>query len=101
LCSTASNLTSHCTLASPGIGIYAAGVGGLLTLIGGWQIYKSDALEAEVDENREPASPASPIRAWTAPTIADRLRTLDQLRDDNLITDAEHSARRAALLEEI
>lgn len=101
LCSAATNFNSHCTLGTPGIGIYAAGVGGVLALIGGWQIYKAPASESgnETVQTASPA-PSGPPRA-PASTIAERLRTLDQLRADNVITDAEHARRRAALIDEV
>ena len=100
LCSTLNAFSSHCTLATPGVGIYAAGVGGLLILIGGWQIFRSPAVEAY----EEPAQPAQQTAAPApahASSIADRLRTLDELRTDNVITEAEYARRRAALIDEV
>lgn len=42
LCSAASNfLSPNCSQATPGIGIYAAGIGAALVVIGGWLIYRA------------------------------------------------------------
>ena len=98
LCSLSPGFGQHCTLGTPGIGIYAAGVGGLLILIGGWQIFRSDRAELPAEETQAPPAPS---QAPSGTTIADRLRTLDQLRDDGLVTDAEHARRRAALIDEV
>lgn len=93
-------LGRQCSLATPGIGIYAAGIGGLLAVIGGWQMFTAkpmgDSPSATSDGRERPPSVQN-----TDPGIAERLRTLDQLLADGLITDAEHSQRRAALLEQI
>lgn len=102
LCSVAGSslFGSTCTLASPGVGIYAAGVGGLLLLIGGWQMFRAPAVAA--DEPVEPQAVAPSAAAVGAPaTIADRLRMLDQLMADGLITDGEYAQRRSALLEQV
>jgi hypothetical protein len=96
LCSAISSGT-NCTLGNPGIGIYAAGVGALLVAIGGWQIFRSQALEA--DGEQPAVTPTS--RPVASSTIADRLRTLDQLRADGLITNDEHARRRSALIDEV
>jgi hypothetical protein len=100
LCSAVSSFASHCSLATPGFGIYAAGVGGLLTLIGGWQIFRTPAAD---EQHEKPAKERAAPQAPTTPasTIAERLRTLDQLHASGVITDAEHAHRRAALLDEV
>jgi hypothetical protein len=100
LCSAASSFQSNCSLGTPGIGIYAAGVGGLLILIGGWQIVRSAPAELNEAEVAAAAAPAPPAQA-PAPTIADRLGALSQLHADGVITDAEYTERRAALIEEV
>jgi hypothetical protein len=95
LCSVASGFTSNCTLATPGIGIYAAGIGAFLVVVGGWQMFRA--------QHVEPAEAGTPVASATVSpaSIADRLRTLDQLKADNLITSAEYDQRRAALLEQV
>lgn len=102
LCSVADTM-SDCTLATPGVGIYAAGVGGLLVVIGGWQIFRSDPTGPHDDivEQPRPADDGHPTTSVSAPTIAERLRTLEQLRADDLITDEEYARRRAALIDEV
>lgn len=67
----------------------------------------SDASEgtrrAGADAPADPStSRSSPDPAATAsPSIADRLRALDQLRDVGLVTAEEHTARRAKILDEL
>lgn len=100
LCSVdAVTFGQHCTIAAPGIGIYAAGVGGLLILAGGWQIFRSQVVA--VGDEPERGAVAGPTTPSVAPTIADRLRALDQLHADGVITDAEHAQRRAAVIGEV
>jgi hypothetical protein len=96
LCSAASGFTSDCTLATPSIGIYAAGIGAFLVTVGGWQMFR--AQQIELDEANTPVVPAT---ASAPASIADRLRTLDQLKADNLITSVEYDQRRAVLLEQV
>jgi hypothetical protein len=99
LCSVSSvTFGQHCTVATPGIGIYAAGVGGLLIVIGGWQIFQSDL---KVGDEEDQGVTVHSAEAAPTSTIAERLRTLDQLHSDKLITDGEHERRRAALLDEV
>jgi Short C-terminal domain len=100
LCSLGpSTFGQNCTLATPGIGIYAAGVGGLLVLIGGWQIFRSSAPDTEVREQpRQTTVTTDPVMPQP---IAERLRTLQTLLADGLITEAEYAERRAALLSEV
>lgn len=58
LCSASSNFQSNCSLGTPGIGIYAAGVGALLVLIGGWQMLRADKTTSTVEEHdSRPALP--------------------------------------------
>ena len=104
LCSVSPlNIGQHCSLATPGIGIYAAGVGGLLMLIGGLQIFRSEAAHVQAPQRGEPRteSPAPAPAPARASALAERLRTLDNLHAGGVITDAEHAQRRAALLDEV
>lgn len=96
LCSAASGFTSNCTLATPSIGVYAAGVGAFLVAVGGWQMFRAQQIEpVETDAPVVSAAASAPV------SIADRLRTLDQLKADNLITGIEYDQRRAALLKQV
>jgi hypothetical protein len=83
-----------CSRASPGIGIYAAGVGGALVAIGGFQMWRSNevAVEEEVQDEAQPAA---------AGDLAERLRTLETLRAEGLVTEDEYATRRTTLLENI
>jgi hypothetical protein len=63
-------------------------------MIGGWQIFRSELVERDEEEERL-HSPAG------AATIAERLRNVDQLHADGVITDAEHAQRRAELISEV
>lgn len=100
LCSAASGFSSDCSLGRPGIGIYAAGVGGLLVVLGGWQMFRSQVIDT-FDDDESSSIPTGVDPVPGASTIADRLRTLDQLRADGLITDDEHAQRRSAVLEQV
>lgn len=101
LCSLSPGFGQHCTLGTPGIGIYAAGVGGLLILIGGWQIFRSELVVSGEYEGRSSRAADKPAPGSPGSALAARLRTLDQLLADGVISDAEHAQRRAALLNEI
>jgi hypothetical protein len=97
----ASTLGISCSKASPGIGIYAAGVGGVLAALGGWQIWRSDSVEI-ADEEEEPSdSSSSASTSSGSDLLAERLRVLDNLRDQGLLADDEHQQRRSSLLDEI
>lgn len=50
---------------------------------------------------RDRPGDAGPSDATASPSIADRLRALDQLRDVGLVTAEEHTARRAKILDEL
>lgn len=50
---------------------------------------------------RDRPGDAGPSDATASPSIADRLRALDQLRDDGIVTAEEHSDRRAKILDEL
>lgn len=102
LCSVSSvTFAQRCSLGTPGIGIYAAGVGGLLVMIGGWQIFKSELVERDMEEEDEEKEEEHLPSPDGASTIAERLRTVDQLHADGVITDAEHAQRRAELISEV
>jgi energy-coupling factor transporter transmembrane protein EcfT len=97
LCPVQSELGIGCSKASAGVGIYAAGVGGVLALLGGLQIGHAELVEGKKDsEDEEPDTPETESADLTS-----RLRTLEALRADSLITDDEYAARRTALLDEI
>src|SRR4029079_10514261 len=76
-------LGQGCSTASPGIGIYVAGVGGLLALIFGYRIWRPAA-----DEYDEATA------AMTPPTdgsfIETRIHQLNDLRERGIITEAEY-----------
>jgi hypothetical protein len=69
----ATEITAACETASPGVGIYAAGVGGLLAAIGGLGIWRAPAADETVDAVDD-AEPSSPGEAEN--DLAQRLRTL-------------------------
>lgn len=83
--------------ANAAIGIYAAGVGGILAAVGGWRM-RSDSewvLEDEDDDdNQQPdaATPAGP------PDDLDRLERLADLHKQGALTDDEFAAQKARLL---
>jgi uncharacterized membrane protein YidH (DUF202 family) len=79
LCSASSAFASNCHQARPGIGIYAAGVGGLLAVIGGWQIFRAQPLAVEKDAAPVIDAVASVAAPQVVP-LAERLRGLDDLR---------------------
>jgi hypothetical protein len=84
-----------CSKADPGVGIYAAGVGGLLALIGGFRIwYAKDEEEGLVADDVDRTT-------VSADTVEERLRVLDRLRETGAISAEEHATRRAAVLAEI
>jgi hypothetical protein len=57
LCPTAPDIYNPgCETAQPGIGIYAAGVGALLAVFGGWQIWKAKTASATIAGQTKPAS---------------------------------------------
>lgn len=60
------NTLSQEEVASPGIGVYVAGVGGLLALIGGWQIRRSEPLGRAPSPSGVPT--AAPTTAQPQPT---------------------------------
>jgi hypothetical protein len=99
LCSAASGFASNCTQARPGIGIYAAGVGGVLAAIGGWQMFRAKPLESYDVEDE--IMTADSLKVPKSPALADRLRALDDLRTEGLVTEAEYDQRRAGLLDQI
>jgi hypothetical protein len=90
--------TAACETASPGVGIYAAGVGGLLAAIGGLGIWRAPAADETVDAVDD-AEPSSPGEAEN--DLAQRLRTLDNLRAQGLLTEVEYEQRRMLLLDQI
>lgn len=57
---------TSCERASPGIGIYLAGLGGVLMFIGGWQLGKA----APAASTREPATPPAPAVVGDPPAAA-------------------------------
>ena len=100
--SAANALGIGCSKASPGIGIYAAGVGGVLAVLGGIQILRAPVAATDVPQ-AEGAPPADEVvtAAIVGDEIEERLGRLDALRDKGLVTDAEYQQRRAAILEQI
>jgi hypothetical protein len=48
-----------------------------------------------------PATPRSGGGTATAEAVAERLRKLDKLRDDGVITPGEHATERARILDQI
>jgi Short C-terminal domain len=96
LCSAISG-GSDCTLGTPGIGTYAAGVGGLLIVIGGLQMFRAAELVYDDEEEDKGAEDGGP----TAGGMAERLRTLEDLRQKGLLTEPEYNERRAKLLDGI
>jgi hypothetical protein len=98
-------LNIGCHKGSPGVGIFAVGIGGLLAVAGGWRIWQAEDVEAApsaatptstTDPSRQPPSAIEPT-----PTddVATRLTRLDELRQSGLITEDEYRQRRAAILE--
>lgn len=68
----------------------------------GTTIFDEMALKNDLDAATAGAAAAAPAVSTPpspVPSIADRLRQLDELRAQNLITDEEHQARRAKILE--
>ena len=103
LCAVDPSSGLACSKASPGVGIYAAGVGGALALIGGFQMLTAKTARrgfvTEASEDGVATPPVAPPSA--SGDIAGRLKTLEALRADGLITDAEYQQRRGALLDDI
>jgi hypothetical protein len=70
LCPVGSNpLGVACETAKPGIGIYVAGVGGLL-MIGGWQLYRASPRRVPIE-----AEPAEPADSKTCPDCAESVKS--------------------------
>lgn len=57
--------------------------------------------EASLKNDLDAAAAGAIVFTTTAPAAADRLRQLDQLKADGLITDAEYAARREKILGEV
>lgn len=64
------SLLQRCERASPGVGIYGAGVGGVLAIIGGWQIWSSKPAALAGDETRG-IGQADPERTKKCPDCAE------------------------------
>lgn len=60
---------SDCVSASPGLGVWAAGLGGLLMLVGGWQIRSSG--EAPTKPRRDVFASPDPALTKTCPDCAE------------------------------
>jgi hypothetical protein len=93
--SAANALGIGCTKASPGVGIYAAGVGGLLAAIGGWQMWRAPHVVTGPDETHDKPEfePADELET--------RLRRLETLRERGLLSDEEYAQRRQVLLDQL
>jgi hypothetical protein len=101
----ATQLGVGCSTASPGVGIYMAGVAGALAAIAAWQIWRSEEYVPTADDERVPeANEVLAIQTAVADaprSLEDRLRTLQKLKDDGLIDDSEYLQRRSALLDTV
>jgi hypothetical protein len=97
LCPVDPSLGGSCSQATASIGIYAAGVGGLLALIGGWQIWRAKQLEQATSDVWDDL----PAEETARPNLRQRLATLESLRADALITESEYTERRKALLDDL
>lgn len=96
LCSLNAAFSNDCSQASPSVGIYAAGVGGALAVIGGWQIWRARRFEWEATTADEETDPHS-----ASASVAERLKTLESLRSEGLITSSEYDERRQRLLNDL
>jgi hypothetical protein len=92
----ATEFSDACETASPGVGLYAAGVGGLLAAIGGYGIWRSPELDEEIVEVDD-----EPMSSDSMDDLASRFRVLEQLRSQELITEDEYTSRRAELLKRL
>lgn len=64
--------------------------------------YFSMGMPSWKSKKRAPLPPIEPVREKSlSPTIEERLSKLDELRDKNLISEAEHGAARKRLLESL
>jgi Short C-terminal domain len=90
----ASALGLTCSQASPGIGIYAAGVGGLLAAIGGWQMWRAPHATDAVFVGESAKEPSGD-------DVEARLARLEALHERGLITDAEYTERRGKLIDQL
>jgi hypothetical protein len=93
----ATSLGLTCSQASPSTGIYAAGVGGLLAAIGGWQMWRAPG----VVEPARSVEPEAKVIPPNRETLAERMRTLDRLRTEGLLNEDEYAEQRHRLLNEI
>jgi hypothetical protein len=81
------------TEASPAIGIYMAGVGGLLAVFGGWQ-QKTETVTLR------PASEGDAASEDSGPTSAiDDLERLQKLRDDGVLTEEQFEGQKTHVLD--
>lgn len=65
----AANLNIPCVSATPGVGVYVAGVGALLMLLGGWQFF---ATRTPITSKTRP--PSNPSGLKTCPDCAEEVR---------------------------
>jgi hypothetical protein len=99
----AAQLGIGCSIARPSVGIYMAGVGGALAIVGGWQIWRSreaapsDKPLADTHMEGKPAM----TEPMPAKSLEARLRTLEGLRTSGLVGETEYQERRASLLDEL
>ncbi|HZS31552.1 MAG TPA: hypothetical protein VFA37_09865 [Gaiellaceae bacterium] len=89
-----------CQKASPGVGIYAAGVGGLLAFAGGWGIWRAMPFE-EIDESEEDDDEQEVPDSQRAPSstnLAEQLARVTALYEAGSLSDEEFAAAKARLL---
>jgi hypothetical protein len=94
----ASALGIGCTRASPGVGIYAAGVGGALAALGGFQMWRAPR---QAEDEPEPDEDDEPGVGEDGDELEARLARLERLRQRGLLDEVEYAARRQALLDQL
>jgi hypothetical protein len=94
LCSLDTSFSSLCEKANPGIGIYLAGLGGALMVVGGLHIRNAKG------HIPHPEAATTTVNGVSAPLDADQLATLARLHADGALTDDEFTAAKIKLLAE-
>ena len=99
--SVAEALGVRCEKASPGIGIYVAGVGGVLAVVGGWHMWRAKPKSVTEPAHEQLSTDVEATPVAKSDDLEARLERLEALRAKSLLTDDEYTERRARLLDEL
>jgi hypothetical protein len=86
-----------CQRASPGVGIYAAAVGGLLAIAGGWGIWRAEPIYEGEDDEAE-AEPGPSTVPHSPGNLAEQLARVTALHEAGSLSDEEFAAAKTRLL---